>query len=79
MEIESHYHEVMHMSEGVLLYIFRNLAENYREEISLIRSIYPAEEFLLPEPGHEVRLTFAAGQKLLREEGPAEFANVSDS
>ncbi|KAF7896891.1 uncharacterized protein EAF01_009294 [Botrytis porri] len=79
MEIEEHYHEVLHMLEGVLLFIFRNLAENYREEIELIRSIYPSEEFLLPEPGKEVRLTFAEGQKLLREEGPEEFRNVTDT
>lgn len=79
MEIDEHYHEVLHMLEGVLLYIFQNLASNFREEIELVRSIYPSEEFLLPEPGKEVRLTFAEGQKLLREEGPAEFANVLDS
>lgn len=33
---------------------------------------------LLPEPGQEVRLTFAEAQKLLREEGPEEFRNVTD-
>ncbi|TAQ88564.1 hypothetical protein B7494_g3101 [Chlorociboria aeruginascens] len=79
MEIDEHYHEVMHMIEGLLLHIFKGLSENYREEIELIRSIYPSEEFLLPEAGKEVRLTFAEGQKLLREEGPPEFAHVSDS
>jgi aspartyl-tRNA synthetase len=78
MVIKNHYHEVMHMIEGVLLYIFKGLAENYREEIELIRSVYPSEEFLLPEPGKEVRLTFAEGQALLRAEGPPEFANVTD-
>ena len=40
--------------------------------------MYPCEEFLLPEPGHEVRLTFAAAQELLRTEGPAEFSSVRD-
>ena len=78
MEIEEHYHEVLHTLEGVLLHIFKGLATNYREEIELIRSIYPSEEFLLPEPGKEVCLTFAEGQALLRAEGPPEFANVSD-
>ncbi|KAG9230226.1 aspartyl-tRNA synthetase-like protein [Amylocarpus encephaloides] len=78
MEIEDHYHEVMHMLEGVLIYIFGKLATEYREEIELIRSVYPSEEFLLPEPGKEVRLTFAEGQALLRAEGPPEYANVSD-
>lgn len=78
MEIEEHYHEVMHMLEGVLLHIFKGLSENYREEIELIRTIYPSEEFLLPKDGHEVRLTFAEGQALLRAEGPPEFKDVKD-
>lgn len=78
MEIEDHYHEVLHMIEGVMLYIFRGLKERCKEQIDLIRTIYPSEEFLLPEPGKEVRLTFAEGQKLLREEGPEEFRNVAD-
>ncbi|KAL2263418.1 hypothetical protein VTK26DRAFT_6879 [Humicola hyalothermophila] len=78
MEIKKDYHEVLHMLEGVLLHIFRNIKERCPREIALVRSVYPAEEFLLPEPGKEVRLTFAEGQKLLREEGPEEFRNVSD-
>ncbi|KAL2181047.1 uncharacterized protein P884DRAFT_296757 [Thermothelomyces heterothallicus CBS 202.75] len=78
MEIKKDYHEVVHMLEGVLLYMFREIKERCRDEIALVRSVYPAEEFLLPEPGKEVRLTFAEGQKLLREEGPEEFRNVSD-
>ncbi len=44
----------------------------------MVRSVYPAEDILLPEPGKEVRLTFAEGQKLLREEGPEEYRNVRD-
>ncbi|AEO54668.1 hypothetical protein MYCTH_2297473 [Thermothelomyces thermophilus ATCC 42464] len=78
MEIKKDYHEVVYMLEGVLLYMFREIKERCRDEIALVRSVYPAEEFLLPEPGKEVRLTFAEGQKLLREEGPEEFRNVSD-
>lgn len=58
--------------------MFREIKERCRDEIALVRSVYPSEEFLLPEPGKEVRLTFAEGQKLLREEGPEEFRNVSD-
>jgi aspartyl-tRNA synthetase len=64
--------------EGVLFHIFRNIQERCADEIALVRSVYPSEEFLLPEPGKEVRLTFAEGQQLLREEGPEEFRNVSD-
>lgn len=78
MEIKKDYREVLHMLEGVLLHIFRGIKERCPDEIALIRSIYPSEELLLPEPGKEVRLTFAEGQKLLREEGPEEFRNVSD-
>jgi len=78
MEIEDDYHEVRNMLEGVLLYIFRGLAERCAEQIALIRTIYPSEDFLLPEAGKEVRLTFAEGQALLRAEGPEEFRNVSD-
>lgn len=78
MEIDEHYHEVLHTLEGVFLHIFSNLSKHYREEIELVRSVYPSEEFLLPEPGKEVRLTFAEGQALLRAEGPAEFKDVKD-
>lgn len=78
MEIEESYHEVIYMLEGVFLYIFRNLETRCKDEIALVRSIYPSEPFALPEDGKEVRLTFAEGQKLLREEGPEEFRNVTD-
>ncbi|KAI1380009.1 aspartyl-tRNA synthetase [Hypoxylon crocopeplum] len=78
MEIEESYHEVIDMIEGVMLYIFKGIKERCKEQVDLIRAIYPSEEFLLPEDGREVRLTFAEGQKLLREEGPEEFRNVSD-
>ncbi|KAK4200583.1 tRNA synthetases class II-domain-containing protein [Triangularia verruculosa] len=72
------YREALHMLEGVLLHIFRTIKKTCADEIALVRSVYPSEEFLLPEEGKEVRLTFAEGQKLLREEGPEEFRNVSD-
>jgi aspartyl/asparaginyl-tRNA synthetase len=78
MEIDKHYHEVLHMLEGVLLHIFRQLERNQKYEIELVRSIYPSDEFLLPAPEKEVRLTFAEGQKLLREEGPPEYKDVTD-
>ena len=78
MEIEEHYHEVIDMLESVLLHIFRGIEAKCAEQIAIVRAVYPAEEFLLPEPGKELRLTFAEGQKLLREEGPEEYRNVSD-
>ncbi|KAI1351089.1 aspartyl-tRNA synthetase [Xylaria sp. FL0043] len=78
MEIEETYEEVRDMIESTLLYIFRGLKERCKEEIAYIRTIYPSEDFLLPEEGKHVRLTFAEGQKLLREEGPEEYRNVTD-
>ncbi|KAF6844512.1 aspartyl-tRNA synthetase [Colletotrichum musicola] len=78
MEIEDDYHEVLDTLEKVLLHIFRGLKERCADAIETVRSVYPAEDFLLPLPGKEVRLTFAEGQKLLREEGPEEYRNVSD-
>ncbi|OLN93939.1 Aspartate-tRNA ligase, cytoplasmic 2 [Colletotrichum chlorophyti] len=78
MEIKESYTEVLTILEGVLLSIFRGLQERCADEIETVRSVYHSEPLLLPEPGKEVRLTFAEAQKLLREEGPAEFANVRD-
>ncbi|KAF2261651.1 aspartyl-tRNA synthetase [Lojkania enalia] len=78
MEIVESYQEVLHMLERVLLHIFHGIKERCAEEIKTIRSIYPSEDVLLPEPGKEVRLSFAEGQKLLREEGPEEFRDVRD-
>ncbi|KAJ9157939.1 Aspartyl-tRNA synthetase [Pleurostoma richardsiae] len=78
MEITKDYKEVLHMLEGVLLHIFRGIRDRCAAEVELVRAVYPSEEILLPEPGQELRLTFAEAQKLLREEGPEEFRNVSD-
>jgi aspartyl/asparaginyl-tRNA synthetase len=78
MVIEDHYHESMHMLEGVLLHIFRSIEQNRKKEIDYVGEFYKCEPFLLPEPGKEVRLTFAEAQELLRKEGPEEFRNVSD-
>lgn len=66
------------MLEAVLLHIFRGIKEKCAEQIEIVRAVYPSEEFLLPAHGKEVRLTFAEGQKLLREEGPPEFKDVKD-
>ncbi|KAK0703441.1 hypothetical protein B0T26DRAFT_744265 [Lasiosphaeria miniovina] len=63
-EIEEHYHEVLDLLKDLLLHIFRQLEVRCKDEIELVRS-----------PGKEVRITFADGQKLLREEGPEEYKN----
>ncbi|KAJ2988067.1 hypothetical protein NUW58_g4172 [Xylaria curta] len=78
MEITHSYTEVLHTLEGVLLHILRTVQERCADEIETVRAVYPSEKILLPEPGKEVRLTFAEAQKLLREEGPAEFRDVRD-
>ncbi|KAM0213982.1 hypothetical protein ACHAQD_009015 [Fusarium lateritium] len=78
MEIKESYTEVLDTLEGVLLSILRGIHERCATEIETVRSVYNSEPLLLPEPGKEVRLTFAEAQKLLREEGPSEFANVTD-
>ncbi|KAI1735251.1 tRNA synthetases class II-domain-containing protein [Xylaria scruposa] len=78
MEIQEDYKEVLLMLEGVLLHMFRGIKERCPREIDVVRSVYPFEDLQLPEAGKEVRLSFAEGQKLLREEGPPEFRNVSD-
>ncbi|KAK4677295.1 hypothetical protein QC764_406640 [Podospora pseudoanserina] len=77
MEIRHNYSEVLYLLEGVL-YIFRQVHRIFKDEIELVRSVYPSSEILLPEPGQEVRLTFTQAQQLLREEGPAEFRHVRD-
>jgi len=78
MEIDESYHEVLHMLERVLLHIFRGLKEKCKADIETVRAVYPSTDFALPEKGKELRMTFAEAQKLLREEGPEEFRNVSD-
>ncbi|KAI1503374.1 aspartyl-tRNA synthetase [Biscogniauxia marginata] len=78
MEIKDSYTEVLSILEGVLLSIFRGIQERCANEIDTVRSVYYSEPLLLPEPGKEVRLTFAEAQRLLREEGPPEFSNVRD-
>ncbi|KAG8415530.1 hypothetical protein J3458_009371 [Metarhizium acridum] len=65
------------MLEKVCLYVFRGLATHCADQIALIRTVYPSEEFLLPEPGEEFRLTLAEGRALLRQ-GAEEYRNVSD-
>lgn len=79
MEITKDYSEVIGVLEGVLLHIFHGIKERCAEQIEIVRAVYPCEEFLLPSKETGVlRLTFAEGQKLLREEGPEEYKNVTD-
>lgn len=58
--------------------MFQQLKQRCKEQIELVHAVYQSPEFLVPESGREVRLTFAEGQKLLREEGSEEFCHVRD-
>jgi len=68
MAIEEHYHEVVDLLEGLLLFIFRGIKERYSAEIEAVRKQYPSEDFLLPESG-ALRLTFKEGVKMLQAAG----------
>ena len=66
-KIENHYHEVMQLLEGLLLHKFLLLKKRCKEQVELIHAVYQSSEFLIPESGEEIRLTFAEAQKLLRD------------
>lgn len=52
----------MHLLEGLLLHMFQQLKKRCKEQVDLVHAVYQSPEFLIPEPGKEVRLTFAEGQ-----------------
>lgn len=68
----------MHLLEDLLLQVFQQLKKRCKEQVELVHAVYQPSEFLIPEPGNEVRLTFAEGQKLLRDEETEEFRHVRD-
>ncbi|KAI9781086.1 MAG: hypothetical protein M1839_006364 [Geoglossum umbratile] len=74
IEIEDHYHEAMYLLEDILLHIFRQLEVRCKDQIELVRSVYPSPPFLIPKPGEEVRISFAGGQKLLREDARSDYS-----
>jgi len=66
MAFEEHYHEVLDLIDGLFLHIFKNLRDNYREEIETVRLQYPCEEFKWREgPEGTLRLTFSEAHALL--------------
>ncbi|PSK34864.1 Aspartate--tRNA ligase, cytoplasmic [Elsinoe australis] len=69
MEFSEHYHEVVELLEGLMLFILNGLKERYGKETDLIRSIYHVEEFKLPEVGKTVRIPFSEGIQMLRDDG----------
>ncbi|KAH7107025.1 aspartate-tRNA ligase [Auriculariales sp. MPI-PUGE-AT-0066] len=70
MAIEEHYHEVMELLDGLFLSIFRQLRENLKDEIEIVRKQFPAEEFIWREgPEGTLKLTFAEAVDLLVADG----------
>jgi aspartyl-tRNA synthetase len=69
MAFEEHYHEVLDVLEGLFVYIFNELNERFGKEIDVIRKQYPVDEFKIPKDGKVLRLTFAEGIKMLKEDG----------
>jgi aspartyl-tRNA synthetase len=69
MAFEEHYHEVMDVLEGLMLYIFDGLKTRYARESELVRNIYNVPDFKLPEGGKVPRIPFSEAVKLLREAG----------
>lgn len=54
VEIEDSYVEGRGTIKGLMLHIFRELGSRCREQIELVQTVYPSDDFLLPEPGKEV-------------------------
>lgn len=67
MVIDKHYHECMHMIDGALKNIFKNLYKKYRPEIETLKHHFPHEDLVWPD--ETVRITFAEGAKMLNESG----------
>ncbi|KAJ7619085.1 hypothetical protein DFH06DRAFT_1235262 [Mycena polygramma] len=70
MTIEEHYHEVMELLDGLFLYIFRGLREQYSKEIAIVGNQFPADEFKWREgPEGTLKLTFRQAIDMLVEDG----------
>ncbi|KAG8733689.1 aspartate--tRNA ligase dps1 [Ceratobasidium sp. 423] len=67
MAIEEHYHEVMDVLDGMLLYIFNGLKTKFSADIEAIRKVYPSTEFTWLEK--TLRLQWKDAIALLRENG----------
>lgn len=69
MAFEEHYHEVIEVLEGLFVFIFNGLREQFAKEIAVVREQYPVEEFKIPRDGKVLRITFKEGIGMLREAG----------
>ncbi|CAL1708334.1 unnamed protein product [Somion occarium] len=67
MAFESHYDEVLDVIDDMFLTIFRGLKEHYRDEIEIVKRLFPHEDLVFPEK--TVRLLYSEGIRMLQEAG----------
>ena len=67
MTIERDYAELRTLVDRLLKTVLRGLLDGCKAELELIRSVYPSDEFLLPD--ETPILDFEEGCKLLQEAG----------
>eukprot|EP01025_Chloroclados_australasicus_P032334 TRINITY_DN3277_c0_g3_i1.p1 TRINITY_DN3277_c0_g3~~TRINITY_DN3277_c0_g3_i1.p1 ORF type:complete len:595 (-),score=55.18 TRINITY_DN3277_c0_g3_i1:165-1757(-) len=65
MEIKEHYSEVLDIIEGLFLFIFEGLKNNFSQDLEAIALQYPFQ----PLQYKPLRLTFAEGIKMLKDAG----------
>ena len=69
MEIENHYHEILHLVHNLFKFMFDRLESKYKLDLSIIRKSYDYEPLVIPES--PLILSFADAVKLLRDDGHA--------
>lgn len=67
MAFEADYHEVMNLIDEMFLYIFKTIYRDYREEIDTVKQQFPHDDLVVPD--ETLRLKYADGIRLLREDG----------
>jgi len=70
MAIEEHYHEVMELLDAMFKFIFKGIAERYKNEVEVVGKHFEATEFKWRED--TLKLTYAEAIDLLIEDGVPE-------
>ena len=79
MTFKEDYHEVLDFIAELFVHIFDGLQTSYRTELDVIRRQYPFEDLKYHRGDKKtLRLTFAEGIKLLREEGGVQVGDYED-
>ena len=65
MAFEEHYHEVLEILEGLLVFIFEGLKTRFSSEIETVKKQYPSTNFEFLS--NTLRLEYKDAVKLLRE------------